>query len=69
VVRSPLEPEGQVFLEGERWTATAEDGPIREGENVIVTGVHGLRLEVKREAAEGEPADSTAADERPEGEQ
>ena len=64
VVRSALEPEGQVFLEGERWTATAQDGPVKEGENVIVTGVHGLRLNVRREAAEEEPADSAAADEQ-----
>jgi membrane-bound serine protease (ClpP class) len=67
VVRSPLEPEGLVFLEGERWTATAEDGPVREGERVIVTGVHGLRLSVRKTTAEGEPEDSAARDKQPEG--
>lgn len=64
VVRSALEPEGQVFLEGERWTATAQDGPVKEGENVIVTGVHGLRLNVRKATGEGEPADTAAGDEQ-----
>lgn len=64
VVRSALEPEGQVFLEGERWTATAQDGPVKEGESVIVTGVHGLRLNVRRVTGEGEPADTAAGDEQ-----
>lgn len=48
VVRSPLDPEGFVFLEGARWRATAEDGPIDEGARVRVTEVHGLRLTVKK---------------------
>ena len=48
VVRSPLDPEGFVFLEGARWRATAEGGPIGEGERVRVTEVHGLRLTVKK---------------------
>ncbi len=65
VVRSALEPEGQVFLEGERWTATAEDGPVQEGENVIVTAVHGLRLAVRRAIAKEEPPDDSAGPEEP----
>jgi membrane-bound serine protease (ClpP class) len=48
VVRSALDPEGFVFLEGGRWRATAEDGPIAAGERVRVTDVHGLRLTVKK---------------------
>jgi len=48
VVRSPLDPVGFVFLEGARWQATAEDGPIDEGERVRVTEVHGLKLTVKK---------------------
>ncbi len=49
VVRSALNPEGFVFLEGERWKATAEDGPVSEGEKVTVVDVEGLRLRVRRE--------------------
>ena len=48
VARSPLEPSGQVFLQGERWQATSEDGPVRGGERVIVTGVRGLHLTVRK---------------------
>ena len=65
VTRSPLEPEGQVFLEGERWLATAQDGPVREGEKVIVTGVRGLHLSVRRAASEGKTAEPAPGDEPP----
>jgi membrane-bound serine protease (ClpP class) len=67
VARSALEPEGHVFLEGERWSATALDGPVREGEKVIVTGVQGLRLNVRKATAEEEPAEPSAGDEQPKG--
>ncbi len=65
VARSPLEPSGQVFLEGERWQATSEDGPVRVGERVIVTGVRGLHLTVRRAPGEGK-AEPPAGDDRPE---
>ena len=65
VARSPLEPSGQVFLQGERWQATSEDGPVQVGEKVIVTGVRGLRLSVRRAPAEGK-AEPPAGDDRPE---
>ncbi len=49
VVRIPLEPRGSVFVWGERWNATSEDGqPIPAGEEVKVTGVDGFRLKVKK---------------------
>lgn len=48
VARSDLDPEGVVFLNGERWQAVADDGPVREGEPVTVTDVRGLTLRVKR---------------------
>ena len=49
VVRVPLEPRGSVFVWGERWNATSEDGqPIPAGEEVQVTGVDGFRLKVKK---------------------
>ena len=49
VARSALDPEGFVFLEGGRWRATAEGGPVAEGERVRITHVKGLRLTVRRE--------------------
>jgi len=65
VARSPLEPSGQVFLQGERWQATSEDGPVRVGERVIVTGVRGFRLSVRRAPGEGK-TEPPAGDDRPE---
>jgi membrane-bound serine protease (ClpP class) len=65
VARSPLEPDGQVFLQGERWQATSEDGPVQVGERVTVTGVRGLHLSVRR--APGKPkTEPPAGDDRPE---
>jgi len=55
VARSPLSPEGIVFLEGARWRATAEDPPVAVGERVRVTAVQGLRLTV-RKAEDERPA-------------
>ena len=46
VVKVALDPEGTVFLKGERWTAISEVGRIEPGEEVIVTGVDGLVLHV-----------------------
>jgi membrane-bound serine protease (ClpP class) len=47
VVRTPLDPEGTVWVAGELWTAGAEDGPLAEGEQVEVVAVEGLRLRVR----------------------
>ncbi|MDP2950410.1 MAG: nodulation protein NfeD [Chloroflexota bacterium] len=49
VARSPLDPSGMVFVNGEHWTAIVEDGRVEEGEAVVVTGVEGLKLRVKKE--------------------
>ncbi len=46
--RSYLNPDGFIFLRGERWKAVAEDGPVGEGERVQVTAVKGLTLTVRR---------------------
>lgn len=54
--RSYLDPDGFVFVRGERWKATAEDPPIAEGEPVVITDVTGLKLTVRREP----PASGTA---------
>ena len=46
IVKVALEPEGTVFFKGERWAATSEKGRIELGEEVIITGVDGLMLQV-----------------------
>ncbi len=46
--RTPLDPDGSVFVWGELWRATAVDGPIDQGEQVEVVAVEGLRMTVKR---------------------
>ena len=46
IVKVALEPEGTVFFKGERWAATSEKGRIELGEEVIITGVDGLTLQV-----------------------
>jgi membrane-bound serine protease (ClpP class) len=47
-VEIALEPKGVVLVDGERWTATIEDGKAEPEEEVIVTKVEGLRLTVTR---------------------
>jgi len=48
VARSDLNPDGFVFLRGELWKATSEQGPISRGEPVRITRVKGLTLTVRR---------------------
>lgn len=48
VARSPLDPSGMVFVDGEHWSATLEDGSAEEGEEVVVTAVEGLKLMVRK---------------------
>jgi membrane-bound serine protease (ClpP class) len=48
VARSPLDPAGMVFVDGEYWSATLEDGRVEEGEEVVVTAVEGLKLMVRK---------------------
>jgi membrane-bound serine protease (ClpP class) len=54
--RSYLNPDGFIFLRGERWKAIAEDAPVREGERVKVTSVKGLTLTVRRPDEQPPPA-------------
>ncbi len=49
VARTPLTPDGMVFIEGERWQAELEDGSAAEGEEVRVVSAEGLRLRVRKE--------------------
>ncbi len=51
--RTALNPEGMVFLEGERWAAVSEDGKVEPGEEVVVKRIDGLKLYVARKTKEG----------------
>ncbi len=46
--RTELDPNDLVFVEGERWEATSEGGPIHAGERTIITALDGLRVRVKK---------------------
>lgn len=48
VSRSDLDPEGYVLVEGEIWSAVAEDGPIPAGEPVVVVSKEGFKLRVRK---------------------
>jgi membrane-bound serine protease (ClpP class) len=48
VARTPLAPEGKVFVHGELWDAVATVN-VKEGDRVLVRRVEGLRLEVEPE--------------------
>ncbi|HEY7204904.1 MAG TPA: nodulation protein NfeD [Methylomirabilota bacterium] len=48
VVRTPLEPEGQVLIDGELWRAVSPETAVGAGEAVQVTAIDGLTLEVRR---------------------
>lgn len=50
VTRTPLDPKGTVFVEGETWNAWVESGAIEAGEEVVVTQVEGLRLKVVKKS-------------------
>ncbi len=47
VAKETLDPEGNVYVHGEIWSAVC-DGTIEEGENVVVEEVDGLKLKVKK---------------------
>jgi membrane-bound serine protease (ClpP class) len=47
VARTDLDPEGDVFVQGELWKAQA-DQPIKKGEKIVVTGMEGFTLKVTR---------------------
>ncbi len=46
--RTPLDPEGYVFLDGERWRAESLDGRIEAGEPVRIERFEGMKLLVSR---------------------
>jgi membrane-bound serine protease (ClpP class) len=47
VARTPLDPTGLVFINGERWSATSTGGRVEQGETVEITGVEGIKLTVR----------------------
>jgi membrane-bound serine protease (ClpP class) len=47
-VRIDLTPEGTVFLRGEYWQATLEEGTAQKGEKVQVIDAEGFRLRVRK---------------------
>jgi membrane-bound serine protease (ClpP class) len=58
-VRSMLNPEGFVWVDGELWRARSEDGRrMRVGEDVVVTGIEGTVLIVR---SPGSPNGSSAS--------
>jgi membrane-bound serine protease (ClpP class) len=48
VAQTTINPRGRVLVEGELWTAMAENDNIASGEEVIVTKVEKLKVWVKR---------------------
>ena len=48
IVKEALDPEGTVFYKGEHWAAISDKGRIEAGEEVIITAVDGLILNVVR---------------------
>ncbi|MET0306516.1 MAG: NfeD family protein [Solirubrobacterales bacterium] len=52
-VRSSLDPEGQVWIEGALWRArlTGDGAPLRPGDRVTVEAIEGLTLMVRPESS------------------
>ena len=48
VIKTALNLEGQVQVDGELWRAVAQDGPAAVGETVEVAAIDGLTLKVTR---------------------
>ncbi|MGH7409673.1 MAG: NfeD family protein, partial [Candidatus Methylomirabilis sp.] len=61
--RTPLRPEGRIFVGGELWSARCEDG-AEAGEKVRVTAVSGLMLAVSKERAAVEAHAAPSQDQR-----
>jgi membrane-bound serine protease (ClpP class) len=61
-VRTSLDPEGQVWIEGALWRARLSGGgdPLRPGDRVTVEAVDGLTLKVRPEAAPESPSTTSS---------
>ena len=58
VARTPLDPSGQVFIDGALWQAEAENGDIGVGDTVVVQRVEGLTLHVAPNGPENQPEET-----------
>ena len=47
-----MNPKGTVLVDGERWVSVINEGSAERGEEVIVTKVDGLKLEVTKKVKE-----------------
>jgi membrane-bound serine protease (ClpP class) len=61
-VRTALDPDGQVLLEGAIWRArlTGDGGSVRPGDRVTVEAIDGLTLTVRPEAPNEPPSEEGA---------
>ncbi len=61
-VRTSLDPEGQVWIEGALWRArlAGNGGPVRPGDRVTVEAVEGLTLRVRPEPPSESPSEEGA---------
>lgn len=48
VARTPLAPEGFVFVQGERWAAQIDEGSAGVGDTVTIVGAEGFQLRVHK---------------------
>lgn len=53
IARTPLSPDGFVFIQGERWHAELTRGSAPVGERVRIVGADGLKLRVEQLEGEG----------------
>ena len=62
-VRTPLDPDGQVWAEGALWRARLADGggPVRPGDRVVIEAIDGLTLVVRPEAPAAQTAEQGAS--------
>ena len=48
IVESDVDPEGYVKVRGELWKAVTDDEKLIKGDEVVITGIKGLKLNVRR---------------------
>lgn len=48
IAKTDLSPKGTVFVRGELWEAESEENTMKEGTEVVVVSVEGLKLKVRR---------------------
>jgi membrane-bound serine protease (ClpP class) len=48
ITQNKLDPQGIVLVGGEQWSAESIEGPINEGEKIVVVCISGLKLKVRK---------------------